>query len=158
MGNIKSDMEYRKEVAMWQAQGPAIDGSKIKEYIIEYLNKTGHKYSRVHVSNTWNIDYAKFAQMTKINDPSHIIWLKFTKKGHVVVVGAGNDINQEGEKSSALLKAAGEEWDMEKVFVIPIKGLKGKGHHQEERNAVERGIGDYLISKGVPIIDFYSHK
>ena len=81
--------------------------------------------------------------------------MKFTNKGHLGVVAKSFDINFESSNTSGkLLKEVDEKWDESFVFIFPLTKEILKVY---EKGDVERAIGNYLISKGVPIIDFYSH-
>lgn len=101
-----------------------------------------HKYT--YIKNKFNLDHTK-----------NIVWLKFTTSGHLGVVAKGMDINfSYDSQSGECVKAANESWDNSFVFIFPLTN-----DILESRNTgdIERGIGNYLIAKGVPIIDFYSH-
>ena len=47
----------------------------------------------------------------------------------------------------------GKEWDESFVLIFPLKGIPD-GY---TRSDVETAIGNMLIEKDVPILDFYSH-
>jgi len=69
--------------------------------------------------------------------------------------------------SGIIIHRLGLRWNTDKVLVFPLtgKGMKAlrgkfeaKGLGQGTSSGkIETGIGDYLITKGVPILDFYSH-
>ena len=105
-----------------------------------------------------------------INDAKDIVWMIFTKDGYLGLVALSNDINFDIAKNESDYKAGkndpnyhhtkgilvhyvGKEWDESFVLVFPLKNIPS----ELNRHEVERGIGNYLISKNVPIIDFYSH-
>ena len=86
---------------------------------------------------------------------------KYISKGHVGVVAKSFDINFDSKNddgkpisSDVLVKEVGESWDKSFVMIFPmtsdILGNRSVGD-------LELGIGNYLIEKNVPIIDFYSH-
>lgn len=84
-----------------------------------------------------------------------IVWIKFTKDGYVGVVCDSSDINHSYSNTSGkLIRSINQEWDTKNLFVFPITGAMTK---YKKRKQIETGIGQYLISKSVPIIDFYSH-
>lgn len=87
--------------------------------------------------------------------PSDLIWLKFTTTGALGTVARGADINFETDTSSGvLIIEVGEQWDGSFVFIFPLtEDILGSRTSGE----VELAVGTYLISKGVPIIDYYSH-
>ena len=53
-----------------------------------------------------------------------------------------------------LLREVNRTWDTSNLFIFPITSAMTK---HKTRKQIENGIGKYLIYKGVPIIDFYSH-
>ena len=53
-------------------------------------------------------------------------------------------------------KSLGLEWDDSEVLIFPLN-IPSKIQGVLNRSDIESGIGNYLISKGVPILDFYSH-
>ena len=81
--------------------------------------------------------------------------MKFTDKGHLGVVAKSFDINFENDNTSGkLINEVGEKWDDSFVFIFP---LAKEILNVYKKDDIERAIGNYLISKGIPIIDFYSH-
>lgn len=103
----------------------------------------------------WDAKYNIIRENFNLKNPYDIVWLKFTNKGHLGVVAKSFDINFNDETSSGILvKQVGEQWDKSFVFIFPltpdILGNRGSSDF-------ELAIGNYLISNGVPIIDFYSH-
>lgn len=105
---------------------------------------------------------------------------KFTKDGYVGVVATSDDINFDVPNSSSdydkkhkvyntylkkwedkwvynssgiIIHKLGKQWDESFVLIFPLKNIpQGYG-----RGDVERAVGNLLIEKGVPILDFYSH-
>lgn len=64
-------------------------------------------------------------------------------------------INNELRKyisSGVILHKLEEEWDETYVLIFPIPNV---GDY--EMSDIECGIGQYLIEKKVPILDYYSH-
>ena len=109
----------------------------------------------------WDYKYNIIKDEFGLNTPQDIVWLKFTTKGHVGVVAKGFDINfdkktSDGKpiSSSVLIEEVGQAWNKSFVIIFPltpeILGERSVGE-------LELGIGKYLIKKGVPIIDYYSH-
>ena len=118
--------------------------------------------------------YEKIKDSFSLDDERDIVWMKFTKKkGHIGVVATSNDINFDMPQdlcdydkkkdngkwlynfSGVLVKYLEEEWNEEYVFVFP---LAKQTNHPYTRHMVEKEIGNYLIDKGVPILDYYSHR
>lgn len=103
----------------------------------------------------WDSKYDLIKEEFKLKYSSDIIWMKFTDKCHLGVVAKSFDINFEyGNTSGKLIKEVGENWDDSFVFIFPLTKEILSVYKKDD---IERAIGNYLISKGVPIIDFYSH-
>jgi hypothetical protein len=108
-----------------------------------------------------------------LKDIRDIVWMKFTKDGFLGVVAVSNDINFDipsfyhqynytlkGQKgcwiyntSGIIIHMLGKEWDESFVLIFPLCDIPS----DLKRGDVECGIGNYLISKSVPILDYYSH-
>lgn len=90
-----------------------------------------------------------------LTNPYDIVWLKFTKSGHLGVVGKSFDINYDYNYSSGkLIKQENEEWDESFVLIFPLTPEILK---ERKNGDIELAIGNYLILNKVPIIDYYSH-
>lgn len=115
------------------------------------------------------IDYNQIKQENKLADVRDIIWIKFTLDGFVGVVAKSNDINFDIPRSNEdcfkkhngkwvhntsgiITYNVGKEWDKSFVLLFPIKQIP-KGQNS---GSIETGVGNYLISQGVPILDYYS--
>ena len=109
----------------------------------------------------WDYKYDIIKNEFNLGKPSDIVWIKFTTKGHIGVVAKSFDINFDRKtsngkpiSSTVLVEEVGETWDKSFVMIFPmtseILGNRSVGD-------LELGIGNYLIDKKVPIIDFYSH-
>lgn len=84
----------------------------------------------------------------------NIIWIKFTTDGYLGVVATGADVNFNMDNTSGrIIKHVGQKWDERFVLIFPLKKIPPNLTKQ----LIESGIGNYLISKNVPILDFYSH-
>lgn len=96
---------------------------------------------------------------------SDVLWLKFTDKGHLAVVAKSCDINWDSEQSCGLLVQEIEEsFDTSFVFVFPLtrqmirtKAEPNSFYRKYSSEELECAVGNYLISKGVPVIDYFSH-
>ena len=87
--------------------------------------------------------------------PNDIIWLKFTTDGYLGVVAGSFDINFSYENTAGrLVNSVEKVWDETFVLIFPLTKdiLNGR-----KKTDIETAVGNYLIDKGVPIIDFYSH-
>lgn len=109
----------------------------------------------------WDSKYNVIKNKFKLNRPSDIVWIKFTTMGHVGVVAKGCTINFDSKRSdgqpissTVLVEEAGEVWQNHFAMIFPmtseILGTRLVGE-------LALGIGNYLIDKKVPIIDYYSH-
>lgn len=89
-----------------------------------------------------------------------LVWLKFSIKPnsnqrYLGVVAVGNDINYSYSLSAGkLIKEVGHKWDESFVCIFP---LTKEICSYKKRRQIETGVGNYLIDRSVPIIDFYSH-
>ena len=157
-----------------QSKKKTISVDQIIEYTNDYLEQRGlNRIDHPRFENTTDlsldIDYNKIKEDYDLNSDKHIIWMKFTTSGHLGVVAASNDINfripeneeqynEKGKKrwkyntSGIIARSLEQGWDENFVLIFPLPGITN-----QERSAIEQGIGNYLISKDVPILDFYSH-
>lgn len=114
-----------------------------------------------HRTTKWDEKYDIIKEKFKLEHQYDIVWLKFTNKGHLGVVCKSFDINFDETNSNGkpvtsykLISEVGESWNNSVVLIFPItKEIRGK----RSVGDLELGVGNYLIEKGVPIIDFYSH-
>ncbi|MDD3416092.1 MAG: hypothetical protein PHY47_19155 [Lachnospiraceae bacterium] len=112
-------------------------------------NEKERKYTK------WDPKYNVIQERFRLNYPSDIIWMKFTKKHHLGVVAKSFDINYRLDNTSGKLVTENDDkWDDSFVFIFPLTEDILNGRKTGE---IERAVGNYLIAKGVPIIDFYSH-
>jgi hypothetical protein len=167
---VKSSVRYgdftRFNIADNQAElakSNKVDIEKIMDYTNEFL-------SLLHMTNiecpkqkveSCRYRYSKLKKeiMTKYNldndSIKDIVWMKFTKDDVLGVVAASFDINfSYNNTSGIIINHLKKEWDESKVLIFPLQNIplgliKGD---------IERGIGNYLQDKKVPILDFYSHK
>lgn len=154
----------------------AVSVDNIIGYIVEFLTGIGINDAKVIYQECEEpIAYNEIKEICGLKDERDIVWLKFTTSRHLGVVARGRDINfnipdsidnyhkfvykynDKGDKekcyvyntSGILLHSVGGEWDESFVLIVPVKDCKVCD--------IETGIGNYLISKNVPIIDYYSH-
>lgn len=157
---INLTTEFLYESGYWDKSNDIL-----KPYIIktpQFLNpKRKTKNKRIA-----DIDYIKIKTIFSLNSEKHIIWMKFTKNNYLGVVARSNDINfeippnecnDENElrkyiSSGVILHKLEEEWDETYVLIFPIPNV---GDY--EMSDIECGIGQYLIEKKVPILDYYSY-
>ncbi len=115
------------------------------------------------------INYAKIKETNHLKDKNDIVWIKFTRGGYISVIGTSCDISfskwaqthtTAGRISMYLTehlpsghRSDDFEWDDRFVLIFPLKKIP----NNLNRSDIESGIGNYLIHRGVPILDFYSH-
>lgn len=170
--NISEDVfNFRIEKAKEQLTKQAVDIEIIVEYVNEFLCslgmgkiESGKAQVVTNKSKLRRIDYAKI-YLDNINGmerKENIVWIKFSirpdDKKIISVIGTGCDIfftqkTKDETTAGRINQYLNLEWDDSIVLIFPLiripKGLN--------RSDIESGIGNYLIFKGVPILDFYSH-
>ena len=119
------------------------------KWTVPVFDKTTKKYS------VWEPKYSVIKEKFGLSHTKNILWLKFTRKGYLGVVAKGMDINFFNDNTSGkLLNAVKDTWDESFVLIFPLTDLI---LDKRDTGEIERAVGNYLISKDVPIIDFYSH-
>lgn len=167
----KSFLRFNK--AKEQADKNTVGIEIISMYINEFLEEIGIRKviePKFDLSKVDRIDYTKIKQENSLEDQRDIVWLKFTEDGYLGVVAVSDDINfnipydksqydiKENGKwkhntSGIIVHKLGKKWDESFVLLFPLNGIP-KGYN---RHHIEKAIGNLLIQKGVPILDFYSH-
>lgn len=139
------------------------DRATIKKYVNEFLVSIGMEEipnPEIHpFKNEYrHIPYSKIKKSGQ-KDKADIVWIKFIKnKSLISVIGTGCDIfftdKAKSNTTAGLInQQLGLEWDEEEVFIFPLINIP----EGLDRSDVESGIGNYLIAKEIPILDFYSH-
>lgn len=164
MASFKPALKKRQEEANEQYNYPIHkDICEIIEKALKEVNING----KILKINPKELDYEEIRKKYGTNDCSHIIFIQFTQKGHIAVVGAGKDISFSKNVSCGTWKIIsaieGVEWDDKMVIVIPILNIKNcrikKGDNiLTYRNGVEHYLGNYLSMKKIPILNYYQHK
>ena len=100
------------------------------------------------------IEYSKINTIQK----EDIVWIKFTTSGVISVVGTACDIYftdfaEKNTTAGRINQILNQKWDDTVVLVFPLVNIPDGLN----RSDIESGIGNYLISQGVPILDYYSH-
>ena len=57
--------------------------------------------------------------------------------------------------SGVLIKYLNEEWNQDYILIFPLTRISST---QYTRHEIEKRIGNHLIDKDIPILDFYSHR
>lgn len=173
--------QTRFKKAREQSKIPPVEVETIIIYVNEFLVKLDMpKMDNARFENPLPVNYGKLKEDYRMNSVSDLIWMKFTKDGYLGVVGCSNDINFDIPKSvedynlkekrlnnytkeyenvwkyntsGILVHSVNKNWDESFVLVFPNISIPD-GYNI---NHIETAIGNNLIEKGVPIIDFYSH-
>lgn len=93
-----------------------------------------------------------------------IVWIKLTNLGIISVIGTGCDIHftehaQTHTSAGRINKILSNyykcdiTWNEDEVLIFPLIEIPEELNNSD----IESGVGNYLISKGIPILDFYSH-
>ncbi len=172
---------YRLDKAIEQASFSPVDVNVITTYVNDFFRFIGmNTVAEPVIYNPLQIDYEKIKRDYVLDELGDIVWMKFTKDRYLGVVATSNDINFDIPNNTAeydtkewrynsflkqkkwvwkhttsgiLVHQLGKVWDTSFVLVFPLSNIPN-GY---TRGNIERAIGNYLIDKGVPIIDFYSH-
>ncbi|MGL5479316.1 MAG: hypothetical protein ACRDCB_09790 [Clostridium sp.] len=157
--DINGGFNFRIEKAKEQHKLPAVEKEDIKKHVMCFLSSIGMETSfepsvELKKRDIRRIEYSNINKENK----EDIVWIKFTKDNYISVIGTGCDIYfteycKNNTTAGLINKALGLEWDDSEILIFPLIDIQ-KGLN---RSDIESGIGNYLISKGVPILDFYSH-
>lgn len=171
---IKSSVRYnsfRLRKAEEQSSLLPIKVEEIIKYVNEFLEKIGMQEVKFPKTKVEQINYEKIRKENGLKDKRDIVWLKFTRDGYLGVVATSNDINFDMPQSECEYKEKirakkwkyntsgiivhhlNKKWNESFLLIFPLINIP----KELKRGDVERGIGNYLIDKGVPILDFYSH-
>ena len=165
--HTKNDFRFKRAEEQANLPKPSIED--IIEYTNEFLEILNMKKTESPIVQNPNPD--------SFNNPD-IVWMKFTCDGHLGVVAVGDDINFDispSEKaynetndgkpksrkndwkhntSGIIVHHLGKKWDEKFILVFPLLDISTDFSPRD----IEAGIGNYLIDKGIPILDYYSHK
>ena len=165
---VRKDNGFEEEIIrvdsirLGEKEGEIINnGIIIRDYKWSDPKWDEKKKTYVKYDDKYEVIKAKFS-LERVTD---ILWFKFTKEGHLAVVASSCDINWKNNTSCGILvNETGECFDESFVFVFPLTQHMvrtkddPKSHNRKYSvEDLERGVGNYLIGKGVPIIDFFSH-
>ena len=150
---------FRLKMAEYQSQLPTKDKKTITKYVNEFLVGLGMEEVK-KPEHTPKDTVKRRINYCEINPGSKedIVWIKFNIGGHISVIGTGCDISfsdyaKKNTPAGIINEALNFEWDEKEVLIFPLKNMPAGLN----RSDIESGIGNYLISKGVPILDYYSH-
>lgn len=168
--SVHGGSRYRFEKAKTEAEKAVKPIEEIIDLVNDFFAIIGIAKVENPRMNPQNINYEKIMVEHQLENKRDIIWMKFTDDGYLGVIAQRNDINfdipdsaDECDKkngknwsyntSGILIHSLHKQWDKTFVLVFPL--------HREgciySRHDIETAVGNYLIEKGVPILDYYSH-
>lgn len=156
----KAKEQYR------QACKSTLDEKYLVECVNEFLDQLGMKKimnPKIVLKNTEShrISYSDIRSEYG-NQKDDIVWIKLSVSESgikmISVIGTSEDIfftkNTKNKSSSGKInKKLKLEWVEDYVYIFPLLNIP-EGLY---RSDIESGIGNYLIDKGFPILDYYSH-
>lgn len=157
--NLNGKFNFRIEKAKEQHKLPVVEREDIIKYVNDFLYSIGMEKSvdpviKPKKTEKRRIDYSKINKENK----EDIVWIKFTNDNYISVIGTGCDISfteyaKNNTTAGLIIQSLDLEWDDSEVLIFPLNNIQDGLN----RSDIESGIGNYLISQGVPILDFYSH-
>lgn len=159
---------YEEEKKKWCNEHPELSEQdwkdEHKKEIVKYVNdflssimnmeKAENPYIKPKNTKGRRIEYSKINPIKK----EDIVWIKFTKSGVISVIGTACDIYftefaENNTTAGRINQILNQKWDDTVVLVFPLMNIPDGLN----RSDIESGIGNYLISQGIPILDYYSH-
>lgn len=156
--SVKYDRtDYRKNKAKSESEKDVVPIMTIQELIGNFLDNFNIKNKGILIEGQdllMTINYDHILRQFNLKKQSDIIWMKFTTDGYLGVIASSNDINFDEDNSSGkLINYVGKKWDNCKIIIIPLHIV----NERSDRLLIEKMLGNYLIEKKVPILDYYSH-
>ena len=179
--------EPRINKAIEQAKLKPASVGDVITYTNEFLLKCGMNFVACPKISNPEVElrdsekfYNRIKDRHKLDCRRDIVWMKFTKDGYLVVVAGSDDINfqiptsksnytktndgnQKSERnkwkynnSGIIVHRLGKSWCKNYLLVFPLIGIQSDKNLT--RGHIECGVGNYLINKKVPILDYYSHR
>ena len=149
--------DYRKKQAEKESRKEKVSIGNICKYAQDFLNEIDVKSELIFIKGldiTLSINYELIKRQYNLSSQKDIIWLRFTQDGYLGVVASSNDINfDDSTNSSKIIKHLGKMWDSEIVIIFPLPNING----YNDGVLIEGMLGNYLLDKGIPILDRYSH-
>lgn len=155
---------------------PINDPSKVEIFLRRGMEALGLDPQGITIVDPKAVDFKELQAKYQLQKEDDVLFIKFSKDGHVVVLGEGITLNFTMPKSIAdynqkiwhgeewewrynsagiLLHSVGGEYDTSRIILIPLIGLDKSGYTRTE---IKRAVGNYLIEEcKIPIIDAYSH-
>lgn len=156
---VNDDDCLRMIVAKEQSKLKPVEKKTIILYCKKYFEIIGMKDIVVEINLNENPIkrgfYTKIKNDYGLSSKKDIVWFKFTTDNFLGVVAASDDINFNTTNTSGKIIGNLEKiWDTSYVIIFPLK-FDDINYMNKQR--IESGLGNYLISKGVPILDYFSH-
>ena len=174
----------RFDLAKEQKEKSTVPVNNIIKLVNDLLESVGIKTIKEKQAkiNPKEINYDELKRIHHLADVRDIIWMKFTKSGHVGVVASSNDIGFDIPQNTSeyntkikvynkfkrcyedkwkyttsgiLVHSVDEQWDESFVLVFPLECNEKPCRY--DRHEIEIAVGNYLEENNVPIIDYYSH-
>lgn len=173
--SVHYDKRTRFDKAEEQSKLEAKSIRDIIDYTNEFLGLLGMNSAINPIIESECLEnnlYKEIKEKNNLKDERDIVWMKFTEDGFLGVVATSNDINfqipsdslEYKEKtrnkqwkyntSGIIIHHLKKKWDESFVLIFPLHNIS----ENLKRGDIERGIGNYLIKKEVPILDFFSHR
>lgn len=158
--SVEDENSFRIKIAKEQLKKDKLDKVEILKICQEYFKLIGMENIKIikyqYDVNMNRIKWGFYSGIKNDNglaDKNDIIWLKFTTDGFLGVVATSADINlNENYTSGKIISSLNKKWDKE-IIIFPLQNIP----KDLNRQRIESGLGNYLISKGVPILDYFSH-
>ena len=169
--SVHGNSRDRFEKARLESEKAVVSIEEIINHVNDFFSIIGITKVKNPIMSPDNINYKELKDKYELEDKKDILWMKFTQEGYLGVIAQGSDINldipnskeeynrkkQDGSwlhtTSGILIHSLGMCWDTSYVLVFPL--------HREgctyDRRDIETAVGNYLINRGVPILDYYSH-
>lgn len=169
--SVHGGSHSRLDKAREQAQLQPTPVEKVVDLIVMFLGRVGIKTEPLEIpsSRIRDIDYRTIAARYQLKDARDLVWIKIASNGAVGVVATSADINLQLPSHPAdydkrgsngwvyntagiIVHKLGLSW-LPFVIVFPLPHIP-EGY---TRHDIEHAVGNYLIEKHVPILDYYSH-
>lgn len=179
--SVHGNSYIRANMAIEQAKKDPVPVEEIVRLVTGFLKDIGIKTADDPVvHDPLKIDYKKIKETYGLADERDIVWMKFTEDGYLGVVAVSSDINffypfsasdydlkyaafdkyqnryvnrWVFNTSGIIIHKLNKKWDESFVLVFPLNGIP-EGY---ERGDIECAVGNFLIEKGVPVLDYFSH-
>ena len=167
--DLEDKLNFRIEIAKEQYKQACkreLNETKLVKYVNEFLDQLGmnpmpNPQIEVKKTKSHRIPYSEIRSKYG-NQKDDIVWIKLSVseigKKMISVIGTSEDIfftenTKKPTSSSKINKALKLKWVEDYVYIFPLVNIPVGLY----RSDIESGIGNYLIDKGFPILDYYSH-